>query len=65
VEMMVRTAFDEREMSAEALLDSARDRVAAGDRLVAADLYGRVVAQRCAFPRLAKEAHRALRKLER
>ncbi|MBK5258991.1 MAG: hypothetical protein JJE51_05310 [Thermoanaerobaculia bacterium] len=65
VEMMVRTAFDERELSAEAMLDTARARVAAGDRMSAADLYSQVLAQRCAFPRLAKEAHRALRKLER
>lgn len=65
VEMMVRKAFDQREVSAEALLDTARDRVAAGDRLGAADLYSQVIAQRCAFPRLAKEAHRALRKLGR
>ncbi len=65
VEMMVRTAFDEREQLAEAMLDAARDRAAEGDRVAAADRYSQVLAQRCAFPRLAKEAQRALRKLER
>ena len=63
VEMMVREAFDAREFAAQSLLDHARRAVAEGDRDGAAAMYREVARTRCAFPRLAKEAQRALKKL--
>ena len=63
VEMMVRDAFDRREFAAQDLLDRARRAVSDGDADGAATMYREVVKARCAFPRLAKEAQRALKKL--
>jgi hypothetical protein len=65
VERMVRDAIDTREVGCERLLDSANKLVDAGDQDGAVLLYRKVVEQRCAFPRLAKEAQRALKRIER
>jgi hypothetical protein len=63
VESMVRQAFDTREAALNAMLDRASTRAAAGERDAAIDLYRQVAAHGCAFPRLAKTAQRALRRL--
>jgi hypothetical protein len=63
VESMVRQAFDTREASLNATLDRAGASAEAGDKAAAIELYRQVAAQACAFPRLAKTAQRALRRL--
>ena len=63
VEAMVRQAIDTRELSLNAMLDGAAKKAADGDREKAIELYRAVAAQACAFPRLAKTARRALRRL--
>ena len=63
VEKMVRVAFDEREAAAITMLSEANRLASSGATAQAIVLYERVTAQRCAFPRLAKQAQRALRKL--
>jgi hypothetical protein len=63
VETMVREAIDERELVCETLLDDARERAIDGDRAAAIELYRHVWQQRCAFPRQAREAQRALKRL--
>ena len=63
VEAMVRQAIDTREASLNAVLDDASSKAAAGDRDTAIDLYRSVAAQDCAYPRLAKTAQRALKRL--
>lgn len=63
VESMVRQAFDTREASLCAMLDRANDMASHGASSDAIDLYRQVAAQSCAFPRLAKTAQRALRRL--
>ena len=65
VETMVRDAIDTREVACERLLDSANKRMEAGDETGAGQMYRRVIEQRCAFPRLAKEAQRALKRIAR
>lgn len=65
VEAMVRTEFDARAAAAEAALDEARGLLERGDQAAAAALYQRVAQQRCAFPREAKAARRALRRMGR
>lgn len=65
VEIMVRSEFDARAAAAEAALDEARGLLERGDQAGAIALYQRVAQQRCAFPREAKAARRALRKLGR
>lgn len=65
VEAMVRVEFDARAAAAEAALDEARGLLERGDEAAAVALYRRVEEQRCAFPREAKAAQRALRKLGR
>jgi hypothetical protein len=65
VERMVRDAIDTREVACERLLDSANKRMEAGDESGAGEMYHRVIEQRCAFPRLAKEAQRALKRIEK
>jgi hypothetical protein len=65
VEAMVRMEFDARETAAGASLDEARRLVADGDTAAAIAIYQKVVQQRCAFPREAKAARRALRRLGR
>ncbi|HEU4521069.1 MAG TPA: hypothetical protein VFT12_03640 [Thermoanaerobaculia bacterium] len=64
VEAMVRAEFDTREARANQALDDARDCLREGDRTRAARLYESVARQRCSFPRQAKEAARALRRLK-
>ncbi len=63
VEAMVRDAVDTREAALNSMLDQAGGKAAAGDNAAAIDLYRRVAAQGCAYPRLAKTAQRALRRL--
>lgn len=63
VEAMVREAIDTREVSLNAMLDGAAKNAATGDREKAIAMYRAVAAQACAFPRLAKTARRALRRL--
>lgn len=63
VEAMVRSEFDTREAEADDLLDEARECLKNGERQRAAALYERVARQRCSFPRQAKEAARALRRI--
>ena len=63
VEAMVRRAIDTREASLNSMLDQAATKAAGGDRGKAVELYRAVASQSCTFPRLAKTAQRALRKL--
>ena len=63
VEKMVRDEIGVREVEVERMLDEARDKIAHGDRDAAIDLYRRVAAEQCLFPRMAREALKALRKL--
>jgi hypothetical protein len=63
VEAMVRQAFDTREAALNSTLDRAGSKVADGENEDAIKLYRQVAAQGCAFPRLAKTAQRALRRL--
>lgn len=63
VEAMVRAEFDTREAEANEALDVARECLRNGERQRAAALYERVARQRCSFPRQAKEAAKALRRL--
>jgi hypothetical protein len=63
VESMVRKAFDTREAALNAMLDQANGKVASGDNAAAIDFYRAVAAQACPFPRLARTAQRALRRL--
>lgn len=63
VEAMVREAFDTREAALNAMLDQAGRESASGEKDAAINLYRQVSAQQCAFPRLAKTAQRALRRL--
>lgn len=63
VEKMVEDELEAREEAAEKALDDARRKAANGDRDAAITLYRKVTAQRCAFPRCAREASRALKRL--
>jgi hypothetical protein len=63
VEAMVRQAFDSREAALNATLDRAGAKATAGENADAIELYQQVASQGCAFPRLAKTAQRALRRL--
>lgn len=63
VEAMVRHAFDTREAALNSTLDQAGAKAAAGENDDAIAMYRQVAAQGCAFPRLAKTAQRALRRL--
>lgn len=63
VEAMVRQAVDRREAALNATLDQAASKASAGETANAIELYRQVAAQSCAFPRLAKTAQRALRRL--
>jgi hypothetical protein len=63
VETMVRDAVDTREAALNSMLDQASGKAASGDKTGAIDLYRQVAAQGCVFPRLAKTAQRALRRL--
>lgn len=63
VEEMVGAALDARESAIEAQLDEARRLATDGDTATASAMYRQVAAQRCAFPRLARDAQRALKKI--
>jgi len=63
VEKMVRDALTSRDRELDQVLDSARTKADAGERDAAVDLYRRVCALRCLFPRKARDAERALSKL--
>ncbi len=63
VEKLVRDTFARADSDSDKLLDDAQARLAAGDRAAAAALYRRVLNQRCLFPRKAREAEKALKKL--
>ncbi len=63
VESMVRQAVDTREAALGAMLDEASTKASAGDHDKAIELYRAVAAESCAYPRLAKTAQRALRRL--
>jgi hypothetical protein len=63
VEKMVRDALANRDRELDHVLDSARTKADAGERDAAVDLYRRVCASRCLFPRKARDAERALSKL--
>jgi hypothetical protein len=63
VEKMVRDALASRDQELDHVLDSARTKADAGERDAAVDLYRRVCALRCLFPRKARDADRALSKL--
>jgi hypothetical protein len=63
VEKMVRDALSDRDLELDHVLDSARSKADAGEREAAVDLYRRVCAQRCLFPRKARDAERALSRL--
>ncbi|HEX7192015.1 MAG TPA: hypothetical protein VF381_10645, partial [Thermoanaerobaculia bacterium] len=63
VEKMVRDALASRDVELDHVLDSARTKADAGERDAAVDLYRRVCALRCLFPRKARDAERALSKL--
>jgi hypothetical protein len=63
VEKMVRDEIGVRELEADRMLDGARQQLAHGDRDAAIDLYRKVAAEQCLFPRKGREALKALRKL--
>lgn len=62
VEALVRRGFDSRELETQRSLDEAHHKVNS-DRAAAIAIYRQVARERCAFPRLAKEAQRALKRL--
>jgi len=63
VEKMVRDTLLTRDVETDRLLDEAKTKADAGEHDQAVALYRRVCAQRCLFPRKAKEALKALHKL--
>ena len=63
VEKLLRDAIHAREESLDRDLDDAPKKLGVGDRDGAAALYRRVWEHRCLFPRHAREAERALKKL--
>lgn len=65
VEAIVRDELDHRAMTAEALLDEARDKADAGEVDAAVAMYRQVSAQKCVCPRQARAAHKALKRLEK
>jgi hypothetical protein len=63
VEAIVRETIDRRELALNAMLDRAASKTREGDRSSAIELYRQVASDACLFPRLAKTASRALRRL--
>lgn len=63
VEKMVRDELESREAAIDRMLDGARQKLNAGDRPAAIDLYRQVAAEQCLFPRKARDAQKALKKL--
>ena len=64
VEAMVGAEFDAREVEANEMRDAARECLRNGDAAEAKRLFREVARQRCSFPRQAKAAARALRRLK-
>jgi hypothetical protein len=60
VETMLRLELERREAAAESMFDAAKRHASAGDWSAAAAAYELVAGQKCAFPRLARSAQRAL-----
>ena len=60
----MRDTIATREAEADRLLDEAAARLAASDRDGAVTLYRRVCAQRCLLPRKARDAQKALHRLD-
>ena len=65
VETMLREAIERRQEEAEQRLEEARRHAASGNHGAAAAAYQQVVTLKCAFPRLARSAQRALSRIER
>ena len=65
VEALVRSGFDAREAEEQSALERGLALVRDGDAATAAELFERVALCRCAFPRLAKRAQRALNRIAR
>jgi hypothetical protein len=63
VEKLVRDTFARLDSESDKLLDEARTRLDAGDRDAAAEMYRKVIDEKCLFPRKARDAEKALRKL--
>lgn len=63
VDKLLRDTINAREAALDRDLDDAPKKLGAGDREGAVVLYRRVWERRCLFPRHAREAERALRKL--
>lgn len=63
VEKMVREEIESRESAIDVMLDGARKKLEAGNRPAAIDLYRQVAAEQCLFPRKARDAQKALKKL--
>lgn len=63
VDKLLRDTISAREASLDRALDDAPKKLGDGDRDAAVALYRRVWEQRCLFPRHAREAERALKKL--
>lgn len=63
VEKMVRDEVGAREEEADRMLDDALRKLQDGDRAAAVELYRQVAAEECLFPRKAKDAQKALKKL--
>ena len=63
IEKMVREQLANRAADVDRLLDMAKDKLEEGDREMAIIFYRRVCAQRCLFPRKAKDAQKALHRL--
>lgn len=63
VDKLLRDTISAREASLDRDLDDAPKKLGTGDRDAAVALYRRVWEQRCLFPRHAREAERALKKL--
>jgi hypothetical protein len=63
VEKLLRDTFARADSDSDKLLDDALARLNAGDRDAAAELYRKVLVERCLFPRKARDAEKALRKL--
>lgn len=63
VEKMVRDEIDAREAAADHILDEASQKLQNGERQAAVDMYRQVAAEQCLFPRKARDAQKALKKL--
>jgi thioredoxin-like negative regulator of GroEL len=64
VESMIDDVFAAREAAAQGDLDRGRELVKEGDQAQAAELFERVSNCRCAFPKLARQAEKALARIK-